>query len=102
MNDMRLGRSLESTLSCCDGLLGVDLVCAEGLLSRDSSAGWAGNSLMCSGSRRTRLPNGAIVGVRRVVCCWMLRKKAKGKRQSRAENVTWYSAAGVMMAGEKK
>lgn len=63
MNDMRLGRSLESTLPAFDGLLPADLVCSAEMLRKDSSAGWAGNSLMCSGSRRTRLPNGAIVGV---------------------------------------
>ena len=63
MNDMRLGRSLASTLPAWEGLLPTDFCCSEGLLTRDSSAGCAGNSLMCSGSRRTRLPNGAIVGV---------------------------------------
>ena len=63
MNDMRLGRSLSSTLPAWDGVLSADSVCPDGGLRRDSKAGWAGNSLMCSGSRRTRLPNGAIVGV---------------------------------------
>ena len=63
MNDMRLGRSLSSILPAWDGLLSADSLCSDGGLTRDSSAGWAGNSLMCSGSRRTRLPNGAIVGV---------------------------------------
>lgn len=63
MNDMRLGRSLESTLPACDGLLLADLVFSDGILRRDSNAGWSGSSLMCSGSRRTRLPNGAILGI---------------------------------------
>ena len=67
MKDMILGRSLSSTLPAWDGLLSADSVCSDGRLMRDSSAGWAGNSLMCSGSRRTRLPNGAIVGVKRAV-----------------------------------
>ena len=67
MNEMRLGRSLESTLPAWAGLLPVDLVCSEGERSRDSSPGWAGNSLICSGSRRTRLPKGAIVEVRNAV-----------------------------------
>ena len=60
MNDMRLGRSLSSTLPAWDELLSADSLGSDGGLSKDSSAGWAGNSLMCSGSRRTRLPNGAI------------------------------------------
>ena len=64
MNDMRLGRSLSSTLPAWDGLLSADWICSDGGLTRDSSAGWAGSSLMCSGSRRTRLPKGAIVGVK--------------------------------------
>ena len=67
MNDMRLGRSLGSTLPACDGLLPADLVGSEEVLIRDSSAGWDGNSLMCSGCKRARLPNGAIVGVRSAV-----------------------------------
>ena len=81
MNDMRLGRSLESTLPACEGLLPADLVCSEGVLIRESSAGWAGNSLMCSGCRRTRLPNGAIVGVRSAVAagCQATRNKEQGK-----------------------
>lgn len=65
MKDMRLGRSLDSTLAVWDGLIAVDSGCSRGVLSRDSSAGWSGNSLMCSGSRRTRLPNGAIIWGRR-------------------------------------
>ena len=62
MNDMRLGRSLESSLPGREGLL-ADLVGLEEVLTRDSSEGWAGSSLMCIGRRRTRLPNGAIVGM---------------------------------------
>ena len=61
MNDMRLGRSLSSTLPAWDGPLSADSVCSDGGLTRDSSVGWAGSSLMCSGSKRTRLPKGAIV-----------------------------------------
>lgn len=83
MNDIRLGRSLESTPAACDGLLPADLVCFEGELTRDSSAGWAGNSLICSGSRRTRLPNGAIVGGVRsvVVLADILHQRRRGTRQ---------------------
>ncbi len=64
MNDKRFGRSLDSNLPTWRGLLSAELGVSEGLLSRDPSAGWAGNSLMCSGSRRTRLPKGAIIGVK--------------------------------------
>lgn len=79
MNDMRLGRSLESTLPACDGLLTADLVCSEGVLRTDSSAGWAGNSLICSGSRRTRLPNGAIFGIESAVAArsWGTRQRQR-------------------------
>lgn len=89
MNDMRLGRSLESTLPACEGLLPADSVFSELELVKDSSAGWAGNSLMCNGSRRTRLPNGAIVDctlrsavfcVFCVFCCWMSGNKAKARK----------------------
>ena len=69
MNDMRLGRSLESNLPACGGLLPADLVCSGDMLRKDSSAGCAGNSLMCSGSRRTRLPSGAIIRAESAVCC---------------------------------
>ena len=89
MNEMRLGRSLDSTLLACDGLLTADLACPEGVLPTDSSAGWAGNSLMCSGSRRTRLPNGAIVWGRDrfcccccYCCCWKLENEAKTKAKN--------------------
>lgn len=75
MNDMRLGRSLDSTLAAWDGLVPADSGCSGGVLSRDSSAGWAGNSLMCSGSRRTRLPNGAIVWGKEGSESWMLKYK---------------------------
>ena len=79
MKDIRLGRSLDSTLPGCDELLPADWVWSEAVLSRDSSAGWAGNSFICSGSRRTRLANGAIVGVRRVVAagCWGRRQRQR-------------------------
>ena len=66
MNDMRSGRSLESSLPGRVGLLG-DLVGTEGVPTGDSSEGWAGSSLICIGRRRTRLPNGAIVGVKDAV-----------------------------------
>ena len=69
MNDMRSGRSLNSTLPAWDGLLSANSVCSGGGLTRASSAGWAGNSLMCNGSRRTRLPNGAIFGLKSAVKC---------------------------------
>jgi hypothetical protein len=61
MNEMRLGRSFELTLPSCEGLLPLDLGEDVEGWTRDSSAGWAGSSLMCSGSRRTRLPIGAMV-----------------------------------------
>ena len=67
MKDIRLGRSLASALPTCDGMISADLLRSEEALMRDSSAGWAGNSLICSGSRRTRLPNGAIVRARSAV-----------------------------------
>lgn len=77
MKDMRLGRSLGSTLPGCEGLL------SEAVLITDSSAGWAGNSFICSGSRRTRLANGAIVGVSRVVAA------GGGRRQKAKECTKW-------------
>ena len=67
MNDMRLGRWLSSILPAWDGLLSVESVCSGGGLTSDSNTGWAGNSLTCSGSRRRRLPNGAILGVKSAV-----------------------------------
>ena len=80
MNDMRFGRSLSSTLPAWGGLLSADSICSDGGLTRDSRAGWAGNSLMCSGRRRTRLPNGAIVGVKSAV---KSECKDKAKREKR-------------------
>ena len=76
MKFMRLGRSLGWTLA--GGLLPADWVWSDAELIKDSSAGWAGNSFICSGSRRTRLPNGAIFGVRSAVAagCWGTRQKA--------------------------
>lgn len=82
MNDMRLGRSLASTLAAWDGLVPADWGCSGGVLSRDSRAGWAGNSLMCSGSRRTRLPNGAIFGGQERSESWMSKYKTEANRST--------------------
>lgn len=67
MKDMRSGRSLSSTLPAWDRVLSAGSVCSDGELTRDSSAGWAGNSLTCNGSRRTRLPKGAIIDLKSAV-----------------------------------
>lgn len=37
--------------------LSLDVTCC----SSESRAGWAGNSLMCNGNKRTRFPSGAIL-----------------------------------------
>ena len=66
MNGMRSGRRLESSSPGREGLL-ADLVGSEGVPIGDSSEGWAGSSLICIGRRRTRLPNGAIVEVKKAV-----------------------------------
>ena len=76
MNDMRSGRSLESCSPGWEGLL-AELVGAEGAPIGDSSEGWAGSSLMCIGRRRTRLPNGAIVGVKDAVVTGCQRTKQR-------------------------
>ena len=63
MKEMRLGRSRGSTLPVCEGLLLTLLRLELGFCSKESRAGWVGNSLMCNGNRRTRLPSGAIFSV---------------------------------------
>ncbi len=60
MNEMRLGRSFELTLPSCE-VLPLGLSEDVDGWTRDSSDGWAGSSLMCSGSKRTRLPIGAMM-----------------------------------------